>query len=326
MIKVIELFAGIECQREALKRANIEHEVVAISENDKYASRAYELLHGKVNNLGDIKKIEKLPKADLWTYSFSCTDISLAGKMRGFDKDSNPGIIPKEEWDMVQLELQRRTKLRYSYSSKNCFSSKLICADCGHLYGSKVWHSTDKYKKTIWQCNYKFDKKNKEQCQTPTLNEEEIKAMFVDAYNKMIVSKDEILKNLELVLNQIVSVESIEDKIKEVNKDIESVVYDVEILIHSSKETDEIKQKELELKYDKLIQKLKDLEHQKEKVMDKRNKINTFISTLKDKVDVISEFDEELFNIMVDKAVVHRDKSIEFIFNLGYKVKVEARK
>ena len=233
---------------------------------------------------------------------------------------------PKEEWDMVQLELQRRTKLRYSYSSKNCFSSKLICADCGHLYGSKVWHSTDKYKKTIWQCNYKFDKKNKEQCQTPTLNEEEIKAMFVDAYNKMIVSKDEILKNLELVLNQIVSVESIEDKIKEVNKDIESVVNDVEILIHSSKDTDEIKQKELELKYDKLIQKLKDLEHQKEEVMDKRNKINTFISTLKDKVDVISEFDEELFNIMVDKAVVHRDKSIEFIFNSGYKVKVKARK
>lgn len=190
----------------------------------------------------------------------------------------------------------------------------------------KVWHSTDKYRKTIWQCNYKFDKKNKEQCQTPTLNEEEIKAMFVDAYNKMIVSKDEILKNLELVLNQIVSVESTEDKIKEVNKDIESVVNDVEILIHSSKETDEIKQKELEFKYDKLIQKLKDLEHQKEKAMDKRNKINTVISTLKDKVDVISEFDEELFNIMVDKAVVHRDKSIEFIFNSGYKVKVEARK
>ena len=164
------------------------------------------------------------------------------------------------------------------------------------------------------------------QCQTPILNEEEIKAMFVDAYNKMIVSKDEILKNLELVLNQIVSVESIEDKIKEVNKDIESVVNDVKILIHSSKEEDMIKQKRLELKYDDLIKELKELEHQKEEVMNKRNKINTFISTLKYKVDVISEFDEELFNIMVDKAVVYRDKSIEFIFNSGYKVKVEARK
>lgn len=89
MIKVIKLFAGIGSQREALKRANIKHEIVAISENDKYASRAYELLHGPTNNLGDIKKIGKLPKADLWTYSFPCTNISLAGQMKGFDKGSN---------------------------------------------------------------------------------------------------------------------------------------------------------------------------------------------------------------------------------------------
>ena len=135
-------------------------------------------------------------------------------------------------------------------------------------------------RKVIWQCNYKFDKKSKVQCQTPTLNEE----------------------------------------------DIETVVSEAEVLINSSNESDGIKKKELELKYDKLIRKLKDLEHQKEEVTDKRNKINTFISTLKKKANAISEFDEGLFNIMVDKAVVHRDKSIEFIFNSGYKVKVEARK
>lgn len=150
--------------------------------------------------------------------------------------------------------------------------------------------------------------------------------MFVDAYNKMIVSKDGILKNVELILNKIVSVESIEDKIKEVNKNIESVVNDVEILIHSSKEEDLIKQKRLESKYDDLIKELKELEHQKEKVNDKQNKINTFISNLKNKSDSIADFDEELFNVMVDKAIVNRDKSIEFIFNSGYKVKVEARK
>ena len=150
--------------------------------------------------------------------------------------------------------------------------------------------------------------------------------MFVDAYSKMIISKDEILKNLELVLNQIISVESIEDKIKEVNKNIESVVNDVEILIHSSKEEDVIKQKRLELKYDDLIKELKELEHQKEEINDKQSKINTFISNLKNRSASITDFDEELFNVMVDKAIVNRDKSIEFIFNSGYKLKVEARK
>ncbi len=91
MIKVIELFAGVGAQHQALKEAGITHEVVAISEIDPFASRAYELLHGPTLNLGDIKLIHGLPKADLWTYSFPCTDISISGRMQGFDRESGTG-------------------------------------------------------------------------------------------------------------------------------------------------------------------------------------------------------------------------------------------
>ena len=38
------------------------------------------------NNLGDITKVETLPYADLWTYSFPCQDISLAGQKKGIIK------------------------------------------------------------------------------------------------------------------------------------------------------------------------------------------------------------------------------------------------
>ena len=89
MLKVIELFAGIGAQSQGLKEAGIVHEVVAISEIDKYALKVYEKLHGVIHNLGDIKAIARLPKADLWTYSFPCTDISVSGKMAGFEKGSN---------------------------------------------------------------------------------------------------------------------------------------------------------------------------------------------------------------------------------------------
>jgi DNA (cytosine-5)-methyltransferase 1 len=88
MLKVIELFAGIGAQRQGLKEACINHEVLAISEIDKYALKVYEALHGETLNLGDIKYIERLPKADLWTYSFPCTDISISGRMDGFEKGS----------------------------------------------------------------------------------------------------------------------------------------------------------------------------------------------------------------------------------------------
>lgn len=41
------------------------------------------------NNLGDISKIDDLPYADFWTVSFPCTDISVAGQMKGLKPDSN---------------------------------------------------------------------------------------------------------------------------------------------------------------------------------------------------------------------------------------------
>lgn len=41
------------------------------------------------NNLGDINKIEFLSYADLWTVSFPCTDVSIAGKMKGLSPDKN---------------------------------------------------------------------------------------------------------------------------------------------------------------------------------------------------------------------------------------------
>lgn len=72
MLKVIELFAGIGSQAQALKNIGVEHEVIGISEIDKYAIKSYEAIHGSVNNFGDIKKIEKLPYCDLLTYSFPC--------------------------------------------------------------------------------------------------------------------------------------------------------------------------------------------------------------------------------------------------------------
>lgn len=85
MIKVIELFSGIGAQRKALQRLGLEHEIVGVSEIDKYAHQSYEAIFGETDNFGDITKIEKLPYADLWTYSFPCTDISVSGKQLGLN-------------------------------------------------------------------------------------------------------------------------------------------------------------------------------------------------------------------------------------------------
>jgi DNA (cytosine-5)-methyltransferase 1 len=129
MLRVIELFAGIGAQAQALKEANIEHEIVAISEIDKYALRVYEALHGKPNNLGNIKAIEELPKADLWTYSFPCTDISLAGQMKGFDRDSETGSSLLWEVErLINMAAEKKTLPTYLLMEnvKNLVSKRFI--------------------------------------------------------------------------------------------------------------------------------------------------------------------------------------------------------
>lgn len=87
MLKVIELFSGIGAQAAALENLNIEHEIIGISEINQNAINAYYKIHKKCPNLGDIKKIIELPKCDLLTYSFPCTDISSAGHKKELKKE-----------------------------------------------------------------------------------------------------------------------------------------------------------------------------------------------------------------------------------------------
>lgn len=61
-----------------------EIESLGISEIDSRPLKAYEVLLDSPHNFGDITKIKSLPKADIWTYSFPCTDLSIAGKQKGF--------------------------------------------------------------------------------------------------------------------------------------------------------------------------------------------------------------------------------------------------
>ena len=95
-IRVFESFSGYGSQSMALRNIGVDYEVVGISEIDKYAIKAYESTHGDVNNLGDISKIkvEDVPEHDLFTYSFCCQDVSVAGKQKGIKRgETRSGLL-----------------------------------------------------------------------------------------------------------------------------------------------------------------------------------------------------------------------------------------
>ena len=129
---MFEAFSGIGAQRKALENLGIDHEVVAISEIDKYAIASYEAIFGKTLNVGDISTLDpqEITDHDLFTYSFPCQDISVAGKQKGLDMDSGTrsGLL----WECQKLIAAKKPKYLLMENVKN-------------LVGKKHKHNFDKW-------------------------------------------------------------------------------------------------------------------------------------------------------------------------------------
>lgn len=89
MLNVLSLFSGIGAFEKALENLGIPHNVLAYCEIDKYASKAYSIIHDipEEKNLKDVTKVDWLDideTVDLITYGFPCQDISCSGMQKGF--------------------------------------------------------------------------------------------------------------------------------------------------------------------------------------------------------------------------------------------------
>ena len=124
VLRVFEAFSGYGSQSLALKKYGVNFKTVGISEIDKYAIQAHEAIHGPVKNYGDISKINtlSLPDFDLFTYSFPCQDISMAGKQRGLKEgsESRSSLL----WECQKIIELKRPKYLMMENVKNLVGKK----------------------------------------------------------------------------------------------------------------------------------------------------------------------------------------------------------
>lgn len=113
-IRLIELFAGYGSQAMALERIGAKFEHYRVVEFDKYAVASYNAVHGTDFPTMDITKVhvDDLNICDteaftyLLTYSFPCTDLSVAGKQAGMKKGSGTrsGLLWEVERIMKEIK------------------------------------------------------------------------------------------------------------------------------------------------------------------------------------------------------------------------------
>lgn len=111
MIKYLSLFSGIGAFEKALKKQNIEYELIGFSEIDKYAIKSYCSIHNVEldKNYGDISTIEpsSLPDFDLMTWGFPCQDISVASKGKGMIKGETRSGLYYNGYDILKAKLPK---------------------------------------------------------------------------------------------------------------------------------------------------------------------------------------------------------------------------
>ena len=117
-IRLIELFAGYGSQALSLKYLGINFEHYFVSEIDKYAIDTYNKFNNTNFETCDIKNIhakdlnivETNKYNYILTYSFPCTDLSLAGKREGMEKGSGTRSSLLFEVERILKEIKDSNK------------------------------------------------------------------------------------------------------------------------------------------------------------------------------------------------------------------------
>ena len=241
---------------------------------------------------------------------------------------SHPAIIEPDEWDHVQVEFARRKQLGRAYSGKSVLSTKLVCADCGGYYGQKVWHSTDQYRRVIWQCNSKFD--NEKKCDTPVLDTDTIQAMFIKAYNRLMQNLTQVIEDCELMRRSLTDFTSLDAEIAKQREETEVVAELVKAVVKENAATPQSQEKYMK-KYESLTKRYENAASALEKLTSERifreqqsNAMSLFIRTLKKNPQFLDKWNDTIWTVMVVKGIIHRDGHITFVFQNGSEIEVEA--
>ena len=237
-------------------------------------------------------------------------------------QDSHPAIVDTDVFDLVQIELARRKELKGQYSGNGCFASRIVCGDCGHFYGSKVWHSNDSYRKVIWRCNHKYNGQQK--CTSPHVTQETVECAFEEVMRRMIAQREHVIASCRLAVKEVLDAgdlrieqEELEEKLLLLNERIRRLVND-----NARTEVDqEAYRREydaLSAQYKQATDRIGEIDEVLRSREARKRQIALFLRMFeKQETDV--EFDAGTFVAMVERVTVNRTengKGIDLRFNL----------
>ncbi len=241
-------------------------------------------------------------------------------------ENSHPAIVEPAVFDMVQRQMAIRHPGRNRQSCAGIFSSKIKCGDCGSWYGSKVWHSTDKYRRVVWQCNHKFD--GGKRCGTPHLDEKTIQELFIKAANAIFEERAGIAEDFEEIQRQQYDTRQLEEERLRLQDELNVVAEMMQQCINENARV-ALDQTEYQARYDGLTERfdqtkarLDEVSHAITERQAQREKIQMFLADLGRQDGPLTAFDEDAWYSLADYVTVYSKDDIRFTFKNGMEIRV----
>lgn len=239
-------------------------------------------------------------------------------------ENSHPAIIAPEEFDAVQAEFQRRKSLGRRYSGQSVLSARIVCSECGDYYGSKVWHSNSKYRRIIWRCNSKFD--HDHPCMSPTLDEADVKARFLVAYNSLFAERDRLIEDGRIIQDTLTNCEAIDAELAALGDELSVIAGMMRKCVDDNART-ALDQGDYLERYTSLAKRHESayanyqaLEKKREERLSKASQIGGFLFELKERTEPLEQFDDNLWLMTIDRVIAFPDGHLVFKFQNGSEV------
>ncbi|MFK4436612.1 recombinase family protein [Paenibacillus sp. RC21] len=241
-------------------------------------------------------------------------------------EDNHEPIVSKELFEAVQKEKEWRAKLKGNvmgdskrYSSKYALSSKVYCGCCGAIFKRRTWNSNNPSKKVVWQCKT-YVNKGKVACDAKSVDEPILHSAFVRLFNRMYENKKRLIKtlkaNIESALSSRVeqtSLLDIEGQMQQLKSDLKELVNlklrnQIDEIVYDE-ETNRLSSELNELRQQKLT-----LEQEHEQQAKIKERVDEIIQVLSTQQDILEQFDDNLFNALVEKITIL--SPAHFVFTL----------
>ena len=264
--------------------------------------------------------LQKTYCTDYLLKTFVVNDGSVVPKY--YAQNSHPAIVSPEVFDLAQQELAWRRSLNGRYSGRSCFASRVVCGDCGAFYGSKVWHSTDEYRRTIWRCNNKYAGETK--CATPHVTQEALEKAFVQVIQQMLSQKDRILTACREALDEAFDTMELDKAATRLQDQALGMAARVRQLVDENarvqRDQDEFKNdyEALLAEHARLSEKIRTIAEQKKDKAERRRRIEIFLHMLEEQKEC-ADFEPGMFVALVDKVIIQHDGHMGFCFRNGMK-------